>query len=154
MVKLKRPTSPVRGRHIAVVVSKFNEFITKRLLKGCLEELRKQGVPDKNLTVVWVPGSFEVPVTALKLAEKKKIDAVICLGAVIRGETIHFDLIARAAAEGVAQTALLTKKPVIFGIITTETVDQAYKRSEDKGDNKGRDAAQTAIEMIGLLRKI
>src|SRR5690348_3061991 len=97
-----------KGRKFGIVVSKFNEVITKRLLKGCLEELKRRGVPDKNMTVVWIPGSFEIPVTALRLAEKKTIDAVICLGAVIRGETIHFDLIARAAAEGVAQVALLT----------------------------------------------
>src|SRR5436190_10628352 len=98
-MKLKRQTSQVKGRRFGIVVSKFNEFITKRLLKGCLDELKRRGVQDKNMTVVWVPGSFEIPLTAVKLAEKKSIDAVICLGAVIRGDTIHFDLVARAAAE-------------------------------------------------------
>ena len=142
-----------KGKQFAIVVSKFNEVITKRLLKGCLQELQKQGAGEKNITVVWVPGSFEIPVAAQRLAGKKTIDAVICLGAVIRGETIHFDLVARAAAEGITQVALLTKKPVIFGVITTETVAQAYKRSE-KGNNKGKDAAEAAVEMVNLLSKL
>lgn len=139
---------------MGIVVAKFNEFITKRLFKACREELKRYGVEEKDLTVVWVPGSLEIPVAALRLAQKKTIDAVICLGAVIRGETIHFDLVAHSAAQGVAQVALLTKKPVIFGIIATDTVNQAYKRSQEKGDNKGRDAAQAALEMVNLLGKI
>ena len=143
-----------KGKRFGIVVSKFNEFITKRLFKACIQELKKQGVPEKNLTIVWVPGSFEIPVTALKLANKKTIDAVICLGAVIRGETIHFDLVAHAAADGIAKVALLTKKPIIFGVLTTETVNQAYKRSQEKGDNKGRDAARAAVEIANLLAKI
>ena len=160
MAKGKQPTKfkfrsgQGKGKRIGIVVSKFNEFITRRLFKACLDELKRQGVAEKDLTIVWVPGSLEIPVTALKLANKKNIDAVICLGAVIRGETIHFDLVAHAAANGIAQVALLTKKPVIFGVITTETVNQAYKRSEEKGDNKGRDAAQAAVEMVNLLARI
>lgn len=152
--RTRRKTLAAKGKTFGIVVSKFNEVITKRLLKGCLDELKRAGVKDTQVTVVWVPGSFEIPVTALTLAGKKTIDGVICLGAVIRGETIHFDLISRAAAEGISQVALLTKKPVIFGVLTTETVDQAYQRSEEKGDNKGRDAAQAAIEMTNLLAKI
>jgi 6,7-dimethyl-8-ribityllumazine synthase len=152
--QLKIKAGQGKGKRFGIVVAKFNEFITKRLFKACLDELKRYGVSEKNLTIVWVPGSFEIPVTALHLANKKNIDAVICLGAVIRGETLHFDLVAKAAADGVAQVALLTKKPVIFGVITTETVNQAYKRSQEKGDNKGRDAAQAAIEMTNLLAKI
>ena len=154
MAKTKKTERPASNKRFGIVVSKFNEFITKRLLKSCLDELARSGVADKNITVVWVPGSIEIPVTALKLAEKKTIDAVICLGAVIRGETFHFELVARGACEGIVQVALLTKKPVIFGVITTETVDQAYQRSEEKGDNKGRDAAQAAMAMVNLLAKI
>ena len=139
---------------IAIVASKFNDFITKRLSEGCLKELEDSGVLKKNITVVWVPGSFEIPVTALTLAKKKSVDAVICLGAVIRGETFHFELVAQAAAHGILQASLSTGKPVIFGVLTTDTISQAYKRSEKKGDNKGRDAAITAIEMINLLSQI
>ncbi len=139
---------------IAIVASKFNEFITKRLLDGCLAELKRNSVTTKRLEIHWVPGSFELPVAALKLAKNKNIDAVICLGAVIKGETIHFELVAQNAAYGIMQASLLTGKPVIFGVITTNTVEQAYKRSETKGANKGQDAAVAALEMIALLKKI
>src|SRR3989338_311568 len=145
--RLKIRPGQGKGKRIGIVVSKFNEFITKRLFKACYAELKRQGVQEKDLTVVWVPGSVEIPVTALKLANKNTIDAVICLGAVIRGETIHFELVAHAAAEGVSQVALLTQKPIIFGVITTETIEQAYERAQEKGENKGRDAAQAAVEM-------
>ena len=111
------------------------------------------GVKKQDLTIIEVPGSFEIPVTALRLAGKKAICAVICLGAVIRGETIHFDLVAHGAAQGIAQVSLMTGKPVIFGVIATETVNQAYKRSEDKGENKGRDAARAAVEMVHVWKK-
>ena len=141
-------------QRIAVIVSRFNEFITKKLLKGCLDGLKKNGIKEANITVAWVPGSFEIPLTALKFASKKNIDAVICLGAVIRGETIHFDLVAQAAKDGILKIGLETGKPVVFGVITTETVNQAYARSEEKGDNKGRDAALTAIEMLNLLKQV
>jgi len=142
------------GKKINIVVSKFNEFITKRLLTGCLDELARCGVGDKDITVVWVPGSYEIPVVALKLAKKKDVHAVICLGCVIRGETMHFDLVAQGAAQGIMQTALATGKPVIFAVLATDTVDLAYKRSKKKGDNKGRDAALSAIEMIDVLKQV
>lgn len=141
-------------KRFAIVVSRFNEFITKRLLAGCLDEFAKLGVPKNQLTVVWVPGAFEIPLTALKLARKKNIDAVVALGAVIRGETIHFELVSKAAAQGILQASLMTGKPVIFGVITTETVNQAYARSKDKGENKGRDAAQAAVSMTRILEEI
>lgn len=154
MVKSVEGQYKSKGKRYGIVVSRFNDFITRRLLDGCLKELKRCGVKEKEITVTWVPGAFEIPLVAMRLAEKKSIDAVICLGAVIRGETLHFDLIARAAARGIAQVALLTKKPAIFGVLTTDTVQQAYKRSEEKGDHKGRDAAQNAVEMVNLLSRL
>ncbi len=143
-----------RGKKIAVVVSRFNEYITQRLLKGCLEELSCCGVSKNNITVVEVPGAFEIPVIALKLAKKKTIDAVICLGAVIRGETFHFDLVSQGVAQGIMKVSLKTGKPIVFEVLATETIDQANKRSQEKGDNKGRDAAHTALEMLDILGQI
>jgi len=139
---------------IAIVVSKFNDFITKPLLEGCLDQLSSCGVPTSDIILSWVPGAYEIPVTALKFARKKNIQAVICLGAVIKGETSHFELVAKGAAEGIMQVSLLTGKPVIFGVLATDTVDQAYKRSQPDGDNKGRDAALAALEMVNLLKSI
>ena len=143
-----------RGKKIAIVVSKFNEFISKRLLNACLAELHKHGVKRNDVTTVFVPGSLEIPVTALKIAKKKNIDAVICLGAVIRGQTYHFEVVAQGCSQGIVEVSLLTGKPIIFGVLTTHNEDQAYKRSEDKGDNKGREAAVSALEMINLLSHI
>ena len=143
-----------KGKGFGIVASRFNDFITKRLLDACLEELRNSGVKENEITIAWVPGAFEIPLVAKKLAKKKNINAVICLGAVIRGETLHFELVAQNAAYGIARVALLTEKPVIFGVLATETVKQAYKRSEAKGDNKGRDAAQSAIEMISVMDQL
>lgn len=139
---------------IAIVVSRFNEFITKRLLEGCLAEFKRRSINVKQVPVHWVPGAFEIPLLALKLAQKKNIDAVICLGAVIKGETIHFDLIAENTARGILQASLTAGKPVIFGVITTNTVSQAYKRSQPKGENKGYDAAVAALDMMTLLKSI
>jgi 6,7-dimethyl-8-ribityllumazine synthase len=143
-----------RRPRYAVVVSRFNDFITKNLLQACLDELQQAGVHQKEITTVWVPGAFEIVVPALKFAKKRSIDAVICLGAVIRGETIHFDLVAQNAAAGIREVALMTGKPVIFGVIATDTINQAYKRSQPDGDNKGRDAALAAIEMVKTLTRI
>jgi len=141
-------------KRIGIVVSRFNDFITKRLLKSCLLELERSGVKKSQLTVLWVPGSLEIPVAAQKLAKKKNIDAVIALGAVIRGETLHFELVSYGAVHGITSVSIATEKPVIFGILSTDTVKQAYKRSEPKGDNKGKDAARAALEMINVLKKI
>lgn len=143
-----------QGRKIAIVVSRFNDFITERLLEGCLRELEKNGLKKSEVVVAWVPGSLEIPVMAQQLAKKRTIQAVICLGAVIRGETIHFDLVAQQAAQGIARVALDTGKPVIFGILTTDTADQAYKRSDARGDHKGRDAARSALEMIDVMAQV
>ncbi len=139
---------------IAVVASLFNDFITKRLLEGCLKQLKKDGFSDKNIIIHWVPGALEIPVAAQKLAKNKDISAVICLGAVIRGETFHFDVVSLGVAQGIMQASLNTQKPIIFGVLTTDTTKQAYSRSELKKDNKGRDAAQTALHMINVLSKI
>lgn len=142
------------GKKISIVVAKFNEFITKRLLAGCLEELARYGVKNKDITTAWVPGAYEIPVVASKFAKKKNVHAVICLGAVIRGETLHYDLVAKGVADGIMEVSLKTGKPVIFGVLATDTVDLAYKRSEEKGDNKGKEAAVTAIEMIDVLKQV
>jgi 6,7-dimethyl-8-ribityllumazine synthase len=139
---------------IAIVASSFNDFITKGLLNACLTELRHQGLKEKQITTVWVPGSFEIPLAALKLAKRKDIDAVICLGAVIRGETYHFEVVANECARGIMDASLAAGKPVIMGVLTTNTVAQARARSGGKGLNKGRVAATDALEMIALLKKI
>ena len=143
-----------RGKKIAIVVSKFNEFITKRLLNSCLAELYKHGVKRTDVTTVFVPGSLEIPLVALKIAQKKNIDAVICLGAVIRGETYHFEVVANGCVQGIMQANLETEKPIIFGVLTVNSDDQALRRSEDRGDNKGREAAVSALEMVNLLSHV
>ncbi len=142
--------------HIAIVASVFNDYITKELLASCLNELKRQGLKESQITTVWVAGCFEIPVTALKLAKKKNVDAVICLGAVIRGDTYHFEIVANESARGIMNVSLMTGKPVIMGVLTTDTIIQAQKRSKSGkgGLDKGRDAAITAIETVNLLRKI
>lgn len=139
-------------KKIAIVVSRFNDFVTQRLLDGCLDEFSKKGILKKELIVVWVPGAWEIPVTALRLAWRKDVCAVICLGAVIRGETAHFDFVAQGACQGIQQVALSTGKPVILGVLTTDTIQQAQDRSKIKGNNKGREATLTALEMITTLQ--
>ena len=139
---------------VAIVASRFNDFISKALFKACLVELKRVGLKDDQITAVWVPGSFEIPLTALKLAKKKNVDAVICLGAVIRGDTYHFEVVANEAARGIMDVSLSTGKPVIMGVLTTDTITQAQKRAQAKGNNKGRDAARAALEMVYLLEKI
>ena len=152
MLAKKKVALKIRGKKLAIVVSRFNEFITMKLLQGCVDEFKKNGVAFKDLSIVWVPGAFEIPVMAQRLAQKKDIAAVICLGAVIRGETLHYELVAREASAGIMRVALDTGKPVIFGVLATDTIDQAYKRAQEKGDNKGRDAARDALEMIDVLK--
>jgi len=137
---------------LAIVASSFNDFITKKLLSACLMELERQGVGHKQITTVWVPGSFEIPLAALKLARRKNVDAVIGLGAVIRGETYHFEVVSNECARGMMEASLMSAKPVIMGVLTTDTVAQAQARAREKGDNKGRDCALAALEMIALLK--
>ncbi len=144
-----------RQPRIAIVAASFNDFITKRLLNACLMELQRQGLSQKQITTVWVPGSFEIPLTAMTLAQRKDIDAVICLGAVIRGETYHFEVVANECTRGIMQAALLSAKPVIMGVLTTDTVAQAKARAGEKGGhNKGRNAALDALAMVALLKEI
>jgi 6,7-dimethyl-8-ribityllumazine synthase len=139
---------------ITIVVARFNELVVDSLLKGALDALKRHGVQDSNVTIVKVPGAFELPLAAKKAAEQEGCDAVIVLGAVIRGGTPHFDYVAGQAASGIAQVGLDAKKPVIFGVLTTDSIEQAIERSGTKAGNKGADAAVTAIEMISLLRKM
>lgn len=138
----------------AIVVGRFNEFVTEQLLEGALDALRRHGADMDQVTVARCPGSMEVPLVAKKIAQTGDYDAVICLGAVIRGATAHFDYVAGGVATGTAQVALETEVPVIFGVITTDTIEQAIERSGTKAGNKGADAAVAAIEMVNLLRQI
>jgi 6,7-dimethyl-8-ribityllumazine synthase len=142
------------GLKIAVVISRFNHFITGHLLDGAEDALKRHGVSDEDITVVWTPGAFEIPLTAKKLAQTGEYNAVICLGAVIRGSTPHFDYVAAEVSKGVAAVGLDTGVPVVFGLITTDNIEQAIERAGTKSGNKGWDAALTAMEMADLNRKI
>lgn len=142
------------GKTFGIVVSRFNNFITKRLLDGSIDGLTRHGVREDDIDVFWVPGSYEIPSAALKIAQSKKYNAVICLGAVIRGETPHFDYVASESAKGVTQVGLTTGIPVIYGIITTDTLEQAIDRAGAKTGNKGTEAALSAIEMVNLFDQI
>jgi 6,7-dimethyl-8-ribityllumazine synthase len=145
----------VAGKHrFGVVVSRFNEFISSRLLAGCLDALERHGVDTDAVDVAWTPGSFEIPVVAKRMAESGRYAAVICLGAVVRGSTPHFDYIAAEVAKGVAQVGMATGVPTIFGVITSDTLEQAIERAGTKAGNKGADAAASAIEMANLLDQL
>ncbi len=137
-----------------IIVSRFNEFISKKLLEGAIDCIVRHGALKQDISVAWVPGSFEIPLVAQKMAGSKKYDAVICLGAIIRGATKHFDLIASEAAKGIALAGLKTDVPVIFGVITTENIEQAIERAGTKAGNKGFSAAESAIEMANLFKVI
>ncbi|GKU80848.1 6,7-dimethyl-8-ribityllumazine synthase [Niallia sp. NCCP-28] len=141
------------GLKIAVVVSRFNEFITTRLLAGAEDALKRHGVEEKDIAVIWVPGVFEIPLAAKKIAESKEYDAVITLGTVIRGATPHFDYVSNEVAKGVASTSLASGVPIIFGVLTTESIEQAIERAGTKAGNKGWEAAVGAIEMGNLYKQ-
>lgn len=143
-----------KGLKFAIVVARFNEFITSKLLGGALDCLIRHEAAEDDITVAWVPGAFEIPLAAQQLAQSGKYDAVICLGAVIRGSTPHFDYVCAEASKGVATVGLQTKVPVAFGVLTTENIQQAVERAGTKAGNKGTDAAMTAIEMVNLLKQI
>jgi 6,7-dimethyl-8-ribityllumazine synthase len=140
--------------NFAIVVGRFNSLISEKLLEGAVDCIVRHGGEEKNITVVRVPGSFEIPLTAKKLAKSGKYDAVICLGAVIRGSTPHFDYVANEVSKGIATVSLETEIPIAFGVLTTDTIEQAVERAGTKMGNKGFDAALSAIEMVNVLRKI
>ena len=143
-----------RGRKLALVASRFNEFFTRELLAGAQDCLRRHGVPDDDVDVAWVPGSFEIPFAAKRLAATGRYGAVICLGCLIQGDTPHFQYIAAEVSKGIAHVSLDSGVPVVFGVITAETLEQAMERAGTKAGNKGFDAAATALEMIDLTAKL
>ena len=141
-----------QGIRVGIVAARFNEFIVSKLLSGCEDALLRHGVREEDIAVAWVPGAFEIPLAALKLAQSGKYDAVIALGAVIRGSTSHYDYVCAEVSKGVAHAALESGVPVLFGVLTTDTIEQAIERAGSKAGNKGAECAQGAIEMANLLR--
>jgi len=139
---------------VGIVVARFNELITKSLLEGALDTFDRFGVEEDNVTIAWVPGSFEIPLIAKQLAETKQFDAILCLGAVIKGATAHFDYVCSQTASGIARLALESNLPIIFAVLTTDTIEQAMERAGTKAGNKGSEYAQSAIEMIDLMRQL
>jgi 6,7-dimethyl-8-ribityllumazine synthase len=142
------------GLRFGIVASRFNDLITRRLLSGALDALERHGASDDQIEIAWVPGGFEVPLAAQKMAASGRYDAVICLGAIIRGATPHFDYVASESAKGIAQVSIRTGLPVIYGIVTADSIEQAIERAGTKSGNRGADAARSAIEMANLLRAL
>jgi 6,7-dimethyl-8-ribityllumazine synthase len=143
-----------QDRRFGIVVSRFNEFVSLRLLEGAMDCLRRHGAADDDITVVWVPGAFDIPVLAKRMGDSGTYDAIVCLGTVIRGETPHFDVVAAEAAKGVAYAAMQTGVPTVFGIVTADTLEQAIDRAGAKAGNRGWDAAQSAIELADLYSRM
>lgn len=143
-----------RGQKIAIIVSRFNSFISERLVEGAMDALTRHGVLDDDISLFRVPGAFEIPLAAGKIADTNKFDAIICLGAVIRGSTPHFDYVSAEVSKGIAAISLDKRLPVIFGILTTDNIEQAIERAGTKAGNKGFDAALSAIEMVNLMQSI
>lgn len=154
MAKVVKGNLIAKGKKFGLLVSRFNDFISSKLLEGATDTLVRHGANEKDLDVVWVPGSFEIPAVARRMARSNKYDAVICLGAVIKGDTPHFDYISSEAAKGVARVSMDEKIPCVFGVITAETLEQAIERAGTKSGNKGRDAALSAIELVNLYEEI
>ena len=144
----------VTNEKFCIIVSRFNEFITSKLLSGAVDELKRHGVKEDNIDIVWCPGAFEIPIVAKKCAKSKKYNAIIALGAVIKGSTSHYDYVCAEVSKGVASVGLETEIPVIFGVLTTDNIEQAVERAGTKAGNKGSDAAKSAIEMASLFAKI
>lgn len=142
------------GLKIGIIASRFNEFITSKLVDGAQDSLTRHGVADDDISVAWVPGAFEIPVIAKKMASSGKYDAVICLGAVIRGATSHYDYVCSEVSKGIAAVSLGTEMPVLFGILTTDTIEQAIERAGTKAGNKGADCAMSALEMVNLMKNL
>ena len=139
---------------VGIVVARFNEFITSKLLGGAIDGLKRENVKEEDIEVAWVPGAFEIPLIAKKMADSKKYDAIICLGAVIRGATSHYDYVCSEVSKGVAQVSMSSEIPVMFGVLTTDTIEQAVERAGTKAGNKGFECAQGAIEMVNLIREM
>jgi 6,7-dimethyl-8-ribityllumazine synthase len=143
-----------QGMKVGIIASRFNEIITNKLLSGAVDGLVRHGVEENNITAAWVPGAFEIPVIAEKMAASKKYDAIICVGAVIRGSTTHYDYVCNEVSKGISQVSMKTGVPVLFGVITTENIEQAIERAGSKAGNKGYDCALSAIEMVNLIKQL
>lgn len=154
MVKQFQNKLDVSVKQVAIVAGQFNEFVTKRLYTACVETLLTHGIADDHIHVAWVPGAFEIPLAAKLLAEQQHIDAVICLGCVIKGETYHFDSIVQESTRGIGEVALLTGKPIVYEVLAVDHIDLANARSQSDGDNKGIDAADAAITMMALIDQL
>ena len=142
------------GIKVGIVAARFNEFITSKLVGGALDGLKRENVKDEDIDVAWVPGAFEIPLIASKMAKSRKYDAIICVGAVIRGSTSHYDYVCSEVSKGIAQVSLANDLPVMFGVLTTDTIEQAIERAGTKAGNKGFECAQGAIEMVNLIRSL
>lgn len=142
------------GIKVGIVAARFNEFITSKLVGGALDGLKRENVKDEDIDVAWLPGAFEIPLIASKMAKSRKYDAIICVGAVIRGSTSHYDYVCSEVSKGIAQVSLANDLPVMFGVLTTDTIEQAIERAGTKAGNKGFECAQGAIEMVNLIREI
>ena len=142
------------GMKVGIIASRFNEIITNKLLGGAVDGLVRHGVEENNITAAWVPGAFEIPVIAEKMAASKKYDSIICVGAVIRGSTSHYDYVCNEVSKGISQVSMKTGVPVLFGVITTENIEQAIERAGSKAGNKGYDCALSAIEMVNLIKQL
>jgi 6,7-dimethyl-8-ribityllumazine synthase len=151
-VKVHSGRVDATGMRVGIVVARFNEFVGQKLLDGAVDALVRHGADEQDITVVWVPGSFEIPLAAQELASAGQVDAVVCLGVVVRGDTPHFDYVAGESSKGVGAVGLQARLPVTFGVVTTETMEQAIDRAGGKHGNKGADAALAAVEMVSLLR--
>jgi 6,7-dimethyl-8-ribityllumazine synthase len=154
MPKIMEGKIVAKGMKFGIVASRFNDFISGRLIEGAVDALTRAGAEEKDILIYKVPGSFELPLTAKKVAKSGRYDAVICLGAIIRGATPHFEYISAEVSKGIAMVGLETEVPVVFGVLTTDTIEQAIERAGTKSGNKGADAAMTAIEMVDLFKKI
>ncbi|SMB92857.1 6,7-dimethyl-8-ribityllumazine synthase [Desulfonispora thiosulfatigenes DSM 11270] len=153
MFKIVEGNLLAEGLKVGIVVARFNEFISSKLLSGAVDGFKRHGVEEENITVAWVPGAYEIPLIAQKMAAKD-FDAIVCLGAVIRGATSHYDYVCAEVSKGIAQVGLQSGKPIIFGVLTTDTIEQAIERAGTKSGNKGFEAAMSAIEMANLVRSI
>ena len=154
MVKILEGKISAEGFRFAIVMSRFNDFITSKLVEGAMDALKRHGADEEQISLIKVPGAFEIPLTAKRLAESGQFDAIICLGAVIRGSTSHFEYVAAEVSKGIATVALESKIPVTFGVLTTENLEQAIERAGSKAGNKGWDATVAAMEMVNLLKDI